>query len=231
MGRYELAESHARRAFELATGCPDQAALAFFSAIDLAFALGYLRREREAAQWSAEAERWAYRLDCPGAHAWVGQLRAETYALSDPHRARVHAQRCLALSEPTEHVFITDIARRVLVFISSVLGDQPSLERLCRHLEASATQASWQELITLLTVSADVLGSRGHLTQAATVVAAVSASAIDPVAIFERSQHLVERLQVELANHEFEQAWNRGQSWSLADAADLAMFTLRHTAP
>ena len=76
-----------------------------------------------------------------------------------------------------------------------------------------------------------VLGARGHLTQAATVVAAVSASAIDPVAILERSQHLVERLRVELTDHEFEQAWNRGQSWSLADAADLALFTLRDAAP
>lgn len=231
VGRYELAENHARRAFELARDCPDQTPLAFFSAIDLAFALGYLQREREAEQWGAEAERWAYRLDCPGAHAWVGQLRAETNALSDPHRARVHAQRCLALIEPTEHVFIADLAGRVLVFISSVLGDKPSLDRLCRHLEAAATNASWQELITLLTVSADVLGARGHLTQAATVVAAVSASAIDPVAILERSQHLVERLRVELTDHEFEQAWNRGQSWSLADAADLALFTLRDAAP
>jgi predicted ATPase len=234
VGRHDLAEPHARRAFELASASVDQAdhaALAFFAAIDTAFALAYLGRGEEADRWTADAEGWAHRLDCPGAHAWVGLVRAERYALEEPLRARVHAQRCLALSDADEHGFITDVAQRVLAFIGSVMGEQPSLDMLCRHLEYSGTHASWLDLTTSLCVAAEVLPTQQKFREAVVVVAAVAASSIDPTSVLQRSDHLLARLRSEMGTTDFDAAWAQGQTCALPDAVNLTVQTLRSATP
>jgi predicted ATPase/DNA-binding SARP family transcriptional activator len=234
VGRYDLAEQQARQSFDLATleiGTGDHAALTFFAAIDMGFALSYLGHTVEAETWIAEAERWAYRLDSPGAHAWVSQLRAEAYSLSEPLRARVHAQRCLALVDPDEHGFLNEVAKAALVFIGSVLGERPDVDTLCRHLENAERHSSWQDLSTSLCIAAYILGKQGKLREAITVIAAVAGSSIDPVAITQRSHELLEHARLDLGTPEFDEAWARGQRWSVVDAVHVTVSELRAMAP
>lgn len=78
----------------------------------------------------------------------------------------------------------------------------------------------------LLRVSTEVLQTHGHLTEAVTVLAAMSASQTDQAGVLHQNSDLLERLRAGLGEQAFDTAWTRGRSWPLADAADLTALTL-----
>ncbi|MFZ4718931.1 MAG: BTAD domain-containing putative transcriptional regulator [Ilumatobacteraceae bacterium] len=231
VGRYDLAEQHAREALEHAVASPssiDSVQLAFFATNGLAFANFYLGRVEEAEHWCADAERRAVQQDSLSAHGWVALARGEGYAVRDPGRAKVHADRCLALIDPKEHVALHEMASHLRTFIGTQLGDPAALERLCRHLERLEAAATWHELTTALCVAAETLATLGHAGEATQVVAAVMASSADPVAIGNRSDRMLEQARAVLGEAEFASSWATGSRWSHTEAVHLTVRTLRN---
>ncbi|MFZ4718364.1 MAG: BTAD domain-containing putative transcriptional regulator [Ilumatobacteraceae bacterium] len=231
VGDYQFAEEHARRACVRATAGSDDAesiAIAFFAAIDVSFATALSARPEEASRWVTVAEQYANTLDSTAAHAWVNLVRADLLARDHPVRSRIHAQRCLALVDPEEQSFVARVARLTLSAIELHSGTA-AVDRatLVEHLSASELQLSWYDTTISLQLTAETLIGHGRLREAAMIIGAVNASAIDPAALGVRGDDLMAAMRARDGGDMVDAACADGATWTLAEAVHFAIDQLQ----
>jgi len=230
LGRYDLAAEYAAIAFDHAqhgVDVVDNVQLAFFAVNGRAFADFYMGRVKEAERSCGDAERRAVRDHSLVAHAWVALARGEGYAVSRPDRARVHADRCLALADEDEHVALFQMATFLRAFIGTQLGEPAALEQLSGQLERLDRLAAWHELVIVLCVAVETLATLGDVREAVLVIAAVTGASDDVVAIAQRTRMAQDKARARMTAREFEEAWAEGSDLSLGESVRIAVATLR----
>jgi tetratricopeptide (TPR) repeat protein len=238
-GEFSSAEQSALRAysFGVAAGdAPGARAATFFAAIDAALAIIYSGRSAEAGIWIETAHRLAIELDSAGARAWVELTRADAaFSSGDIDRALEHMNRCVALIDGSQHSFLAGVADLSLAELASAQNRlKPGTVRrdlLLSFFERWQTTMSWAQATTGLRVLAAALAAEGQSLNAAVILGAFFASAVDPSDTRVQTDGTLSRLSADLSDGELQRLLAQGGAMSLHDAVQHAIEILTDSLP
>jgi hypothetical protein len=231
-GALDRAETNAVRAYKCATRSMDERespGIAFFAAIDAAYAYGWRGRLAEASQWADIAQELAQSLDSTSAHAWVHLVRSEMLEHDSPTRSLVHIRRCTDLVELSEQAFLA----RVLQSARLAIEDRARRTQIDRNaVLAELTHPkdlSWYAMTSVLHFAAALLVQDGHANEAAIIVAATVASSVDPASVTRRAENAIAAIRTALPEQAARAAEAEGSTWTLPEAVQLAEQLLRRS--
>ena len=238
-GEFSSAEQSALRAYSFgaaAGDAPGARAATFFAAIDAALAIIYSGRSAEAGIWIDTAHRLAIELDSAGARAWVEFTQADAaFSGGDIDRALEHMNRCVALIDGSQHSFLAGVADLSLAALASAQnGLKPGTVRrdlLLSVFERWQTTMSWAQATLGLRLLAAALAAEGQSLNAAVILGAFFASAVDPSGARVQTAETLSRLSADLSDGELQRLLAQGGAMSLHDAVQHAIEILTDSLP
>jgi predicted ATPase/DNA-binding SARP family transcriptional activator len=230
-GRHAEAAELGAAAFEggSAAGAP---VTAFFGGVDAALGFSYAGQAARAEGWIDTLGHLAGELRSPAAAAWVQYVQGEHLARDDPGGALLALQGSLAGIDRHVHPFLTAVAELTRATTAVRSGSEWADLGVLADLLVQWEQAeAWTQAATGLRNAADLLERHDRPREAATLLAAVRASAGAPGADGRLVADVLARLRSVMPAVALREATQRGESLSLEQAVVLAVDALRSTSP